>query len=72
MQRPGDELFAGAGLAADQRRPDVRRQPADHVEELLHRGAAPDHPAEFETLGDVPFDGEQAAPAIDFLADAGQ
>ena len=61
MERAGDELLARARLAGNEHRSDMRRQPPNHAEQLLHDRAAPDHPAELELLGDVAFDREEAA-----------
>ena len=69
MQRARDELLAGAGLAGDERGAHVRRQPANHAEQLLHHRAAADHAAELEPLGDVALDRQHAAPPLDLLAD---
>ena len=72
VQRARDELLAGAGLAGDERRAHVRREPANHAEEILHERAAPDHPAELEPLGDVPLDLQQAPAPLDVVADGRQ
>ena len=68
MQRAGDQLLAGAGLAGDQRRPHVRRQAADQREQVLHQRAAADHAAELQPLGEVALHRQHAAPALDLVA----
>src|SRR6476659_4303896 len=68
MERAGDELLARAGLTGYERRPDVRRQPTNHAKQLLHEWPAANHPAELEALGDVAFNGKDAPPALDLLA----
>ena len=72
VQRARDQLLAGAGLAGDERGAHVRRQPADHAEQLLHHRAAADHAAELEAPRDVALHGEQAAPALEVLAHASE
>ena len=46
VERLGDELLAGAGLAADQHRRVGRRGVLDHLIDLAHLGALADHRAE--------------------------
>ena len=52
VERAGRELLARAGLAGEQHRLRVRREPLNEAEHLLHRGAAADHAAEFELARD--------------------
>ena len=72
VQRARDQLLAGAGLAGDERGADVRREPPDHPEQLLHRRAAADHPAELQPPRDVALDRQQVAAALEIVAHAGQ
>ena len=68
MERTGHELLARAGLAGDERRPDVGRETPNHAKKLLHERPASNHPAELEALGDVAFNRKDAAPALDLFA----
>jgi hypothetical protein len=45
----------------------VRREAADHPEQLLHGGAAADHAGKLEPAGDVPLEREQASALVDLL-----
>jgi hypothetical protein len=72
MQRARHQLLAGPGLPRDERRADVRREPPDHAEQILHERTAADHPAELQPLGDIPFDRQQAAPPLDLVAHGGE
>ena len=64
-----DQFLARPGLAGDERRADVRRQPADRIEQLLHRRAAADHPLEFEAARELAVDGQEQPPALDAALD---
>ena len=50
----------------------VRREAANHPEQLLHRRAASDHAAELEPPREIAFHGQHAAAPLDFLPHAGQ
>ncbi len=50
----------------------MRRQAPDHPEQLLHQRAAADHPAELQAARHVALDRQQAAAALEIVADAGQ
>ena len=62
VQGARDELLARAGFSGNQRRLEVRRQPPDQAEQLLHRRSAPDHRTELQLAGDVALDGGHAVP----------
>ena len=63
MEATRHQFLAGAGLARHQHRPHVRREPADRVEQLLHRRAAADHAVELELPRHVGVVVEQASRA---------
>ena len=66
VQRARDELLARAGFAGDERRAHVRRQPADRVEQLLHRRALrPIMPWNSNRLRDLAVDGQQQTAPLD-------
>ena len=67
VQRLGDQLLAGAGLAGDQHGAHVRRQAADRIEQLLHRRAPADHALELALLGDLGVDRHHQLAATDAL-----
>src|SRR5262249_38773256 len=69
VQGRGPEFLAAAGFAGDECRPDVRPEPANQAEQLLHGGAATDHSAEFSVLRDFAVRGEQLAPTLEVIAD---
>jgi hypothetical protein len=56
----------------NEHRADVRRQPADRVEQLLHGGAAPDHPVELELAREVRIGVQQALAALHARGDLRQ
>ena len=67
-----DQLLARPGLARDQGQPDVRRQPPDHAEQILHPRRAADHAAELEAARELAFDREHALPPLDLVTHAGE
>ena len=69
VEGAGDELLPRPRLARDQGQPDVRRQPPDHAEEILHPGRAADHAAELEAARELAFDRQHALPPVDLVAD---
>jgi hypothetical protein len=68
VERARHELLPGPRLAGDEGGPDVRREAADQAEQLLHRGAHADHPAELRAPRQVVLDREQAPAALGLLA----
>ena len=66
----GDELLAGAGLAGDERRARVRRQPPDQAEDLLHGRTAADHAAELEPLRELALERQHRAACRRLVAHA--
>ena len=72
VEGTGGELLTGPGLAADQHDLGVGRQPLNEAEHLLHDGAAPKHPVEFELPRDLAFQRRDLRAAFELLADLGQ
>ena len=68
VQGTRDQFLAGAGLAADERRPHVRRHRAQHPEQLLHRHGSADHAVERDACG--PFGRKQPYPAPQRIVEA--
>jgi hypothetical protein len=68
VERARGELLAGTGLAADQHHFGVRRQALNQAEHLLHRRAAPHHPAELQLACDLTLNGEKMRTATELLA----
>ena len=50
----------------------VRCQPLDETEQLLHDGAAPEHPAELQLFGDLAFERDNLRPTLQLHADGDQ
>src|SRR5262245_12765190 len=70
VQRARDELFARTRITAHEHSADVRRQPANEAEHLLHGGAAADHAAEFQPLRQVALQSEHLAALHSLLANS--
>ena len=68
VQRARDELLTRARIAADQRGADMRREPPNQPEHVLHGRPAPDHPAELEALREVALERQHFAPLRRFVA----
>ena len=69
VERSRHEFLAAAGFAGDEGRSDVRTEAANQAEQLLHRGAAANHSAEFGVLRDFAVRRQQLAAPFEFVVD---
>jgi len=72
VHRLRGQFLARAGFARNQGGADVRRQPADQIEDLLHRRTAANHSAELELPGEGQLRVGEAPVRRELVAGAGQ